>query len=234
MMEERILVVIPARGGSKGVQGKNIKPLAGKPLIYYTIEAARQVFDDNQIMISTDSEEIKKCVEETGLKVPFLRPSELASDSSGMNEVLLHAVYLSETGGYCPDTLVLLQATTPFRNAHHIRDAMLVFDSTTEMVVSVKETDSNPYYGLFEENKDGWLERSKNGNFVTRQECPKVWEYNGGIYIIRVEALKDKTLKGLTRIRKYVMAHWCSIDINFPLDWDLAEIIAKKYLYNEK
>ena len=96
-MKERVLVVIPARGGSKGVPGKNIKPLAGKPLIYYTIEAARKVFDDGQILVSTDDEEIKSCVEITGLKVPFLRPPELASDSAGMYEVLIHAISWAES-----------------------------------------------------------------------------------------------------------------------------------------
>lgn len=228
MMKERILVVIPARGGSKGVPGKNIKPLAGKPLIYYTLEAARQVFADDQILISTDDEEIKKCVEVTGLKVPFLRPPELASDKAGMYEVLLHAIRWVESTGFFPEILVLLQATTPFRNAMNIRKAISLFDSNIEMVVSVKETSSNPYYVLYEEDRNGWLRRSKKGNFVTRQECPRVWEYNGGIYIIRVDALKDKPLQKFTRIRKYVMDELSSHDIDTRLDWELAEILATK------
>jgi len=227
-MKERILVVIPARGGSKGVPGKNIKPLAGKPLIYYTIEAARQVFDDDQILISTDDEEIKKCVEITGLKVPFLRPPELASDSAGMYEVLLHAISWIESTGFFPEILILLQATTPFRNSNHIREAMSLFDSNTEMVVSVKETSSNAYYSLYEENGHGWLEKSKKGNFVTRQECPKVWEFNGGIYIIRVDALKDKPLQKFTRIRKYIMDELSSHDIDTELDWIVAETLISK------
>ena len=228
MMKERILAVIPARGGSKELPGKNIKLLAGKPLIYYTIEAARQVFDDDQILISTDSEEIKKCVEGTGLKVPFLRPPELASDSAGMYEALIHAISWVESTGFFPEILILLQATTPFRTANHIREARSLFDSNTEMVVSVKETSSNPYYVLYEEEKNGWLEKSKKGNFVTRQECPKVWEYNGGIYILNVRTLKDKPLQEFTKIRKYVMDQWSSHDIDTLLDWEMAEIIAKK------
>lgn len=224
----RPLVVIPARGGSRGVTGKNIKLLAGKPLIHYTIEAAREVFSDEQIIVSTDDEAIKSCVEQTGLKVPFLRPVELATDTSGMYGVLLHTVNFIESIGYYPDTIILLQVTTPFRNATHIREAMMLYDDETEMVVSVKETGSNPYFVLFEENEDGWLEKSKSSNSLTRQSCPKVWEYNGGIYIISIRAMKEKTLNEFTRIRKYVMDDYSSHDIDTVLDWIVAELIEKK------
>jgi len=230
----RPIVIIPARGGSKGVPGKNIKPLAGKPLIYYTIEAARGVFSDEQIIISTDDEGIKKCVELTGLKVPFIRPPELASDAAGMYEVLLHAVNYVESIGQFPDILVLLQPTTPFRTATHIKEAMLLFDETTEMVVSVKETRSNPYYVLFEENDEGWLEKSKNGNFRNRQECPKVWEYNGGIYIINIKTLYEKPLLEFKKIRKYFMDEWSSLDIDTMWDWFLAEEIIKNSNFTNK
>ena len=225
---DNILVVIPARGGSKGVPGKNIKPLAGKPLIYYTIEAAREVFPDKQILVSTDDNTIKDYVEKTGLKVPFLRPAELANDTAGSYEVLMHALDYSEKQGFKPELLLLLQATTPFRTASHIREAMQLVDEQTEMVVSVKETGSNPYYVLFEENEQGWLEKSKKGNFVTRQQCPKVYEYNGGIYFINVAALKKKPLKDFSTIKKYVMDEMNSHDIDTLLDWEVAEVIANK------
>lgn len=86
------LVIIPARGGSKGLPGKNIKPLNGKPLIQYTIEAAKEVFPEERICVTTDAEEIKSCVESYGLKVPFMRPAALATDQAGTHEVLLHAI----------------------------------------------------------------------------------------------------------------------------------------------
>ena len=89
---EKILVVIPARGGSKGLPGKNIKLLNNKPLIQYTVDAAREVFDDERIYVSTDSEKIKAVVEQTGLKVPFLRPDKLATDTANTRDVLLHAI----------------------------------------------------------------------------------------------------------------------------------------------
>lgn len=224
------LVVIPARGGSKGVSGKNIKPLAGKLLIHYTIEAARKVFSDEQIIVSTDDDQIKTCVEATGLKVPFLRPSSLATDTASSYDVLLHAVSFAESTGYFPDTIILLQATSPFRKEAHISEAIQLFDETTEMVVSVKESVSNPYYNLFEETNAGWLEKSKQGNFTSRQDCPKVWEYNGAIYIISVKALKEKKLSEFSGIRKYVMDEWSSHDIDTPLDWEIAEVIAQKLI----
>lgn len=224
------LIVIPARGGSKGVPGKNIKPLAGKPLVYYTIEAAREVFTDEQIIVSTDDEAIKNCVEQTGLNVPFIRPADLATDTSATHDVLLHALKFAESKGYSPDTLILLQATTPFRSAEHIRAAIKLYTIETEMVASVKETRSNPYYVLFEENQDGWLEKSKKGNFTSRQLCPKVWEYNGGIYIINVNALRIKPIQEFTKIRKFVMDEWSSHDIDTIFDWKLAEFYAEECL----
>ena len=105
----RYLAIIPARGGSKGIPKKNIKLLNGKPLINYTIEAARNAFDDIDICISTDSIEIKEIVEKSNLKVPFLRPSELACDTAGTHEVLMHAINYYENLGKTYDVLVLLQ-----------------------------------------------------------------------------------------------------------------------------
>lgn len=224
----KILVVIPARGGSKGVPLKNIKPLSGKPLIYYTIEAAREVFDDSIIYVSTDDQEIKRTVEQLGLKIPFLRPAELATDTSGTYEVLLHAVTYAESFNYYPDILVLLQPTSPFRNGNQIKQALELFDESCDMVVSVKETSVNPYYLLFEENNQGFLEKSKSGKFTRRQDCPKVWELNGAIYVINVQQLKTKPLHEFTAIRKFEMDAFSSHDIDTMLDWKLAELLIKE------
>ncbi|MFD2203537.1 cytidylyltransferase domain-containing protein [Shivajiella indica] len=219
------LVVIPARGGSKGIPRKNIKLLGEKPLIQYTIDAARDVFDDAEICVSTDDKEIKAVVESVGLKVPFLRPSTLATDTAGTYEVLLHALEYYESSGYRPDVLILLQPTSPFRKGRHIKEALKLFDNSCEMVVSVKETKSNPYYILREENENGWLVKSKEGNFKRRQDCPKVFELNGAIYIIKVEALRKKPIHEFTKVRKYEMDEVSSHDIDSKLDWKLAEIL---------
>lgn len=222
------LVIIPARGGSKGVPGKNIKLLNDKPLIHYTIDAARLNFSDDLICVSTDDEDIRRCVEDIGLKVPFLRPSALSQDNSGTYDVLLHALSYYKSIGYEADVVVLLQPTSPFRNAIHIQNALKLYTSELDMVVSVKETSSNPYYVLFEEDDNGYLIKSKDEVFVTRQECPKVWEYNGAIYIINVNSLMKGKLNSFRKIKKFVMSDVASIDIDSPLDWDLAEVVSNK------
>ena len=219
------LIVIPARGGSKGVPRKNIKVLGDKPLIQYTIDAAKGVFDDEFICVSTDDFEIKSVVEQLGLKVPFLRPNELASDTAGTYEVLLHAISYYESKGYFPDTLILLQPTSPFRTSAHIKEALKLYHESIEMVVSVKETKANPYYILFEEDRNGYLKKTKEANFTRRQDCPKVWEYNGAIYIINVKALKASAISQFTKVCKFEMDETSSHDIDTLLDWKIAEII---------
>ena len=219
------LIVIPARGGSKGVPRKNIKVLGDKPLIQYTIDAAKGVFHDEFICVSTDDFEIKSVVEQLGLKVPFLRPNELASDTAGTYEVLLHAISYYESKGYFPDTLILLQPTSPFRTSAHIKEALKLYHESIEMVVSVKETKANPYYILFEEDRNGYLKKTKEANFTRRQDCPKVWEYNGAIYIINVKALKASAISQFTKVCKFEMDETSSHDIDTLLDWRIAEII---------
>lgn len=221
------LVIIPARGGSKGVPKKNIKLLKGTPLIHYTINAARELFNDSCICVSTDSEDIKQVANEVGLEVPFLRPDELAADTSGSYEVILHAIEYYEKEGYNPDTLILLQPTSPFRTSVQIEEALKLYSNEIDMVVSVKETKSNPYYILFEEDQNGFLRKSKESNFTRRQDCPKVWEYNGAIYIINVASLKKGTIGDFKKVIKYEMDEFSSHDIDTPLDWDFAEILIK-------
>lgn len=228
----RPLVVIPARGGSKRLPGKNIKPLNGKPLIHYTIEAARGVFDDNVICVSTDDEEIKKVSEETGLKVPFLRPNELATDTADSRSVLLHAyTYYKEEKAYEADVIILLQPTSPLRNKSHIKEALELYHDELDMVVSVKETDANPYLVLYEENEEGYLEKSKKGNFTRKQEAPKVWELNGAIYLMNVEALKHNQIVELKTVIGYKMKAEESLDIDSILDWKLLELIIRSNIF---
>ncbi|QEC41044.1 cytidylyltransferase domain-containing protein [Pseudobacter ginsenosidimutans] len=224
----KTLAIIPARGGSKGVPGKNIKPLAGKPLIQYTIEAAREVFADEDICISTDSSEIIQVVHSQGLEVPFVRPENLATDTSSTYDVLLHALEHYKQKGKEYDIVVLLQATSPFRTGDHIREAISLYNQEVEMIVSVTETSSNPYFVLFEEDNDGFLRKSKEGKFSSRQECPKVWEYNGAVYVINAAALQERSHLQFRKVKKYIMKHEDSLDIDTPLDWDFAELMMSR------
>lgn len=222
------LIIIPARGGSKGVPNKNIKLLNKKPLIQYTIEAARKIADDKDICITSDSDLIIKTVEKIGLSVPFKRPAHLAEDTSGTYEVLLHAINYYKEKGIKYNTIILLQPTSPFRNEKHIKEAYSLYSNEIDMIVSVKETSSNPYYVLFEEDKNGFLKQSKKGDFTRRQDCPKVWEYNGAIYIINVKSLLEKNISEFTKTQKYIMNEDSSLDIDTPLDFDFAELLIER------
>ena len=147
----KYLAVITARGGSKGIPGKNTKPLNGKPLILYTVEAARKVFQDQQICVSTDSQAIKEVVESSGLEVPFLRPAELAMDTSSSEDVLKHAITEAIQRGLEFDAVLLLQPTSPFRNEEHIQAAIKQFEKHPDsLFLSVTEAKDNPYYTLME------------------------------------------------------------------------------------
>ena len=219
------IVVIPARGGSKGVPRKNIKLLNGKPLIHYTIEAALELFDSQFICVSTDDEEIINISEQIGIKIPFVRPTNLSTDSAGTYEVLLHAICHYEQNGYFPDTLILLQPTSPFRTGKQIQEALQLYNAALDMIVSVKETKSNPYYVLFEEDSNGYLKKSKQSTFIRRQDCPKVWELNGAIYIINIESLKKQTMIEFKKVAKYEMDEFSSHDIDTLFDWKLAEFL---------
>lgn len=223
------LFIIPARGGSKGLPRKNILPINGKPMICYTIDAARGVTYDENICVSTDDLEIKEVVEEYGLKVPFIRPAELATDTAGTREVLLHAIefyqnHMNKNYG----RICLLQPTSPLRTSQHINEAFSLWNDNIDMVVSVKESKANPYFNLFEETHDGFLKKSKKGNYTRRQDAPKIWEYNGAIYFIQVKSLQENSIAKFKKVNKYVMSEINSIDVDNQLDVDLILLIKNK------
>ncbi len=226
-MRNDVLIIIPARGGSKGIPRKNIKSLNGKPLIYYAIDTARAITTDDNICVSTDDVEIKSVVENYGLEVPFLRPQELSTDTAGTYEVLLHALDYYEKQGKHYDIILLLQTTSPFRTAEQVKEALALYDrSQADMVVSVKECPANPYYNVFEENSDGFLHVCKgNGNIFRRQDAPKVYEYNGAIYIMDAEKLKTTHMHKMQKRVKYIMDAQLSFDLDTMQDWEMAEMM---------
>ena len=229
MNDKKILCVIPARGGSKGIPYKNIKKLNGKPLIIYSIEIARKIFEDTDICVTTDDQQIIDVIESCGMNVPFVRPQYLATDHATTQEVLKHALCFYEQKGLIYDIVLLLQPTSPFRLKRHIEEAISLYTNNCDMVVSVKEASANPYYNLFEENEFGYLYISKgSGDFTRRQDAPTVWEYNGSIYVINSKSLKNDEFNNFSRKIKYPMDNLYSIDIDTPLDWEIAEYLLKK------
>lgn len=222
----KTLVVIPARGGSKGIPHKNIKLLNGKPLICYSIDVARQFMADDNICVTTDDDEIIKVVEEYGLKVPFKRPDYLATDTCGSNEVIQHAYQFFAEKGIEYDAILLLQPTSPFRKVEFLKEAVALYDDSIDMVTSVKLSSCNPYYDGFEEDADGLLRISKgDGTIERRQDAPSVWQQNGSIYVINSKSLMEKGMAHFTKIRKYAMSELYSVDIDNPFDWKVAELV---------
>jgi N-acylneuraminate cytidylyltransferase len=138
---------------------------------------------------------------------------------------MLHALDYYENSQGPVDRLVLLQPTSPFRTANHIKEALALYDDTMDMVVAVKETKANPYYVLREEDEQGWLQPSKPVVATRRQDVPTVYEINGAIYIIKVAALRQAKLSDFKKVKKYVMEERSSHDIDTPLDWAFAEVL---------
>lgn len=227
--EVKPFFLIPARGGSKGVPGKNIRNLNGKPLICHSIEHGLKIGNSEDVIVSTDSEEIAEIAKEAGANVPFLRPAELATDTAGSRGVILHAADFLKTAGKDYNTVVLLQPTSPLRNPEDIRRALEKYKATgADMVVSVNEAKSNPYFNLFEEDGEGMLHPSKgNGTVYRRQDAPKVWEYNGSIYVINIEALRDHELSQLEKIIPLPVEDATGIDIDTEEDFRKAESLMR-------
>ncbi len=221
-----VLFVIPARGGSKGIPNKNIKDFLGKPLIYHSIEYARNFVSDEFICLSSDDNKIIKSAEQIGLNVPFVRPEKLATDFADSFSVLKHAVDFYENNRNMDiKAVVLLQPTSPIREFLHLEEAMKLYNSNTEMVVSVCESKNNPYYSIFEEDNSGFLHISKgDGSYTRRQDVPKTYEYNGSIYIINAEIFKVRSsFKDVQKKIKYVMPEKYNIDLDTLEDWNYAE-----------
>ncbi len=209
---------------------KNIKPLGNKPLIKYTIDfALNNLKSGDELCISTDDENVIQIAKKSGIQVPFLRPSELASDTASTYDVIMHAINYYKNKNRFFDLLLLLQPTSPFRNQVDFNSLLGAYNNELEMVVSVKKAKENPYFSLYEENELGFLDKSKKGDFQRRQDCPDVFAFNGSMYLIKVKSLMVKKIYEFTKIKKIVMPESRSVDIDTKADWILAEF----YLENQ-
>ena len=217
------LFIIPARGGSKGLPRKNTLNLNGKPLILYTIDAAREVCSYENICVSTDDLDIINLVESYGLKIPFVRPETLATDSADTWSVVDHAIRFYEERGKFYPRICLLQPTSPLRNSKHINECFKLWNSDIEMMVSVKK--SKKASVICHENNNGYLSLTLNKDAKRRQDIPDYYEYNGAIYILDTETFKTKPVKEFTKIRKFVMSEVDSVDIDNEIDFKICEFI---------
>ncbi|MDE6266029.1 MAG: acylneuraminate cytidylyltransferase family protein [Muribaculaceae bacterium] len=226
-MKQKSLYIIPARGGSKGIPGKNIKPLHGKPLICYSIDVARSLAPDSHIILSTDDPGIADVARGYGLPVDYMRPAELATDRSGSREVMLDAMDWADSRGIEYERVVLLQPTSPLRTVEDVRRCEERYSPEIDMVVSVMPARCNPYYNCFETDpQTGMLRISKgDGTLTRRQDAPEAWEYNGAVYVINPDSLRSLPMGGFRRRVPVEMPAERSLDLDTPLDWTLMELL---------
>lgn len=224
---KKVLAVIPARGGSKGIPRKNIFPLKGKPLIAWTIEEAQKSQFLDKIIVSTDDEEIAEVSREWGGEVPFLRPKELAKDDTPGVEPILHA--LSYFPNY--EYVVILQPTSPLRTAEDIDSAIVLCNHhQREYCVSVTESKFIPEWLFYINNKDQVLEpvNKKSDIPYQRQKVQKSYVLNGAVYVAKVQSLiRDRSFLTPNTI-PYVMPSVRSVDID-----DMEDLLYCEYLLSK-
>jgi CMP-N,N'-diacetyllegionaminic acid synthase len=224
----KVVCVIPARGGSKGIPRKNIKELAGKPLIAYTIEQALQSKYIDRVIVSTEDIEIANISKQYRAEVPFMRPDDLAGDQVGTVDVLLHAINWFEEHKYDFDILVLLHTTTPLRVSKDIDACIeLLHGTKSDNVFSVTESHRNPYFNMVEIDKEGKVKLAKEGAFNTRQSAPRVYDMNASIYVWWKEILKKEKKIFLSGSKIFEMPKERSIDIDDDFDFRMAEYFLK-------
>lgn len=224
IQNKRVLAVIPARSGSKGIPHKNIKMLKGKPLMAYSIEAAKSSIYIDEVMVSTDSREYAEVARDWGAQVPFLRPAQLAADTSKTIEAIIHVRDEYEALGKHFDILVILQPTSPFRTALDIDGSLECFmDHDMQGLVSVRPCETPPQF--IRTMKDGKLDNVlKESSTIRRQDLPSYVEVNGAVYVNKLNELTLETSLNDNPIG-FLMDRIHSLDIDEPIDFFMAELI---------
>ncbi len=228
----KLLITICARGGSKGIPGKNIRLLDNQPLIAYSIETAKKFAEaqDAVIELSTDSEEIARVAFHFGLATKYRRPSDLANDTAGKIEVLKDVLVHTERRMGCTfDYLLDLDVTSPLRNVEDLESGLSIIEGDEQALnlFSVNSAARNPYFNMVEQGSNGYYKLVKQGSFLTRQSAPKVYELNASFYIYRRRFFKQEnpaTISDKSLI--YVMPHMC-FDLDHPIDFEFMDFILK-------
>ena len=221
----KIVAVIPARGGSKGLKDKNIKMIHGKPLIAWTIEAALESVYIDRLIVTTDCERIASIAKEYGAEVPFIRPANLATDEAAGIAPVLHAIEFLEKHEYSADYTMLLQCTSPLRRTIHIDESIEIFlNESVDSLTSVSELEHPPLWNRMID-KEGFLqhfiEYDEKGKYQ-RQDFKKVYRLNGAIYIANTEKLKKEQSFFVGNVKPYLMSKQDSIDIDDEFDFEVA------------
>jgi len=229
-----ILITICARGGSKGILGKNIKMINGKPLIYYTLNTAN-LFKDKldspiDIVISTDSNEIKSVVSslEFKLDLDYIRPDFLATDSAGKIGAIKDVKnYMEKKHNKTYDYVLDLDVTSPLRSVKDLENALEIITNNKEAhnLFSVSPANRNPYFNMVEKNKDGFYDLCKHSEYLTRQSAPQVLELNASFYWYKKTYFEMNFNSSITnKSLVYIMDHVC-FDLDHPTDFDFLEYL---------
>ena len=230
----KVLGTICARGGSKGVKNKNIREIAGKPLIVYTIEYFKKWEKVDRIVCSTDSKEIADIAKKYDAEIPCMRPPELATDTASKIPVLQHIVKTCEQQDNCKyDIIVDLDPTAPLRKRKFLEEAFKKFvDSEENNLFSVTEARKNPYFNMVEVDKQGYAHLCKAGSFVRRQDAPQVYELNASIYIYKRNFLINMDSIYSDKSIIYEMPVITSVDVDREIDFLFIEFLLKSGVFN--
>jgi CMP-N,N'-diacetyllegionaminic acid synthase len=223
-----VIASICARGGSQGVPGKNIRMLAGRPLIVHTIDQALACPEIDEVFVSTDSAAIAEIAKAAGAQVPFLRPAHLATNAAAKIPVIQHLVTEIQRRGAVVSTIVDLDPTSPLRKVADIQACIGLLDKDTDVVITTFEAEKNPYFNMVEVKTDGnvGLVKPSNVPVHSRQTAPKVYSMNASIYVWHADTLALGLWDG--RVRMHVMPRERSIDIDSELDFLLVEQLIGK------
>lgn len=227
-----IAAFIYARGGSKGLPGKNILPFAGKPLIAWSIEYAKKVNRIQRVIVSTDCPQIAEVAESYGAEVPFLRPVSLAQDSSPEWMAWQHALTFLETKeGSMPDVMVSIPTTSPLRELVDIENCLDEFlKGEDDAVIAVSEARRSPYFNMVKVNKDGRISLAlvPDEKIVRRQDSPKLYDITTVAYVVNSKFIINKNSLFEGRVRAVQVPIERAIDIDTLLDFEVAEFLFQK------
>lgn len=221
-----------ARGGSKGLPGKNIRPLAGKPLIAWSIEHARAVKRIERVIVSTDSEEIAAVARDFGAEVPFMRPAELARDDSPEWLAWRHALaFLQESEGVLPEAMLSVPTTAPLRLPIDLEFCLDEFaKGNADMVITVSDAHRNPWFNMVKENQDGsvGLVMAPASGITRRQDAPAVFDMATVAYVVRPQFVMQQMGTFSGRVRAVKVPVERAIDIDTLFDFELAEFLISR------
>jgi N-acylneuraminate cytidylyltransferase len=230
---KKILGLVCARGGSKGILKKNLKQLGGKPLVAWSIEAGRDCPFIDRLIVSTDDDEIASVSESFGAEVPFMRPAKLAADHSPEWAVWQHAVTEMRKIGFHSDYLIVLPPTSPFRSGTDIIAGIeQLHKGGADIIISVTESGRNPYFNMIELGEDGLarLAKTREHKFSRRQDAPKVYDITTVLYAAHCDYVLKAHGIFEGQVKTIIVPDIRAVDIDTELDLKFAEFLIQKGL----